>query len=112
MQAKAPLSHGDVADALAKQGFDRATVYRNLTDLTNVGLVTRSDLGDHMWRFELASSNRHDVEHPHFVCSCCGTVTCLPEKAVSLKALQGVPGALRRKANLAVQVRGLCDACA
>jgi Fur family ferric uptake transcriptional regulator len=106
MQAKSPVSHGEVADALVKQGLERATVYRNLTDLTTAGMVTRSDLGDHMWRFELASSSRHDLEHPHFICSCCGTVTCLSEKSVALK------GALRRRNDVVVQLRGLCDACA
>ena len=28
-----PMSHGDVADRLASQAWDRATIYRNLTDL-------------------------------------------------------------------------------
>ncbi|HEY5950915.1 MAG TPA: transcriptional repressor, partial [Kofleriaceae bacterium] len=28
----APMSHGDVADRLANQAWDRATIYRNLTD--------------------------------------------------------------------------------
>jgi Fur family ferric uptake transcriptional regulator len=111
LQAKSPLSHADVADALAQQGFDRATVYRNLSDLTNAGLVRRTDHGDHIWRFELITSKSHDADHPHFICNSCGTVTCLPETAVSLKPRRGLPGAFRQKSTLAVQFRGLCDGC-
>src|SRR5438067_7954895 len=52
-RAGGPLSHGEVAAELAERGFDRATVYRNLLDLTDVELVRRTDPGDHVWRFEL-----------------------------------------------------------
>ena len=40
----APRSHGDVADRLASQAWDRATIYRNLTDLAEAGLVRRTDV--------------------------------------------------------------------
>ena len=53
----APMSHGDVADRLASQAWDRATIYRNLTDLAEVGLVRRTDVGDHVWRFEAVTED-------------------------------------------------------
>jgi Fe2+ or Zn2+ uptake regulation protein len=53
MGAEQPVSHANLVEALADEGFDRATIYRNLMDLTEVALLTRSDLGDHVWRFEL-----------------------------------------------------------
>jgi Fur family ferric uptake transcriptional regulator len=109
--AKSALSHGEVAERLAAE-FDRATVYRNLMDLTSAELVRRSDHGDHVWRFEFARQGGHEnAAHPHFICGCCGTVTCLPEDAVSLRTPPGVPRALRRKKGVAVQLRGVCDAC-
>ncbi len=43
-----PLTHGELADYLVPLGFDRATVYRNLMDLTEKGLVARTELGDHV----------------------------------------------------------------
>ncbi|SRR5690606_18022812 len=112
LAARAPLSHGDVAEALEGSGFDRATVYRNLMDLTEAGLLRRTDMGDHIWRFEIvADTAEHSrEEHPHFICGGCGTVACLPESAVSVRPVRGGPRALRRK-GIAVQVRGLCDAC-
>ena len=72
--AVTPVSHGELVDALAGEGMDRTTVYRNLVDLTQVGLVQRTDLGDHVWRFELRRSRTEgdDAKHPHFTCSDCG----------------------------------------
>jgi Fur family ferric uptake transcriptional regulator len=104
-----PLSHGDVADKLHDHASDRATVYRNLIDLAEAGLLRRIDLGDHVWRFEAISAAGAGDQHPHFVCTECGVVECLPD--LELSARQGrTPKALRRS-NLEVQVRGVCDTC-
>lgn len=112
IEAGGPLSHAEVCDRLAESGFDRATVYRNLADLTEAGLVRRTDLGDHLWRFELATAVAHPVDeaHPHFVCTACGTVACLPEGAVTLNPVKGAPRALEA-GTVEVQVRGTCNTC-
>lgn len=95
--AKKPMSHGELADGLQAADVDRATVFRNLTDLTEAGLLTRLDLGDHIWRFELMA------RHPHFVCNDCGEVACLSESDIQVSAkLAGVSEVL---------LRGQCGAC-
>ncbi len=104
----APVSHGDVADRLASQGWDRATIYRNLTDLAEVGLLRRTDVGDHVWRFE-AINAEHDTAHPHFVCTECGTVECMPEIELAIRRAKA-PRAVKQR-QVEVHVRGLCDAC-
>ena len=79
-RADSPRSHAEVADELVPLGFDKATVFRNLVDLADAGLVIRSELGDHVWRFELRSEEDPDGGgHPHFVCVDCGSVTCLTD---------------------------------
>ena len=84
-QSKSPLTHADLADILEPMGFDRATAYRNLVDMTEAGLLTRTELGDHVWRFELRRPGHdHDNEHPHFVCVDCGKVECLPDVEVKI----------------------------
>jgi len=94
-----------------KRGFDRATLYRNLIDLTDAGVVTRTDLGDHVWRFELKrGEGDHNAEHPHFVCTGCGDIACLPEVGVQFTASAKAPRALRSK-GVTVQIKGRCDAC-
>ena len=101
-----PMSHGDVADRLSASSWDRATIYRNLTDLAEVGLVRRTDIGDHIWRFEAVNG---DHEHPHFVCTECGTVECLPEIELAVRRAKAPRAVKQRKVE--VHVRGLCDAC-
>ena len=80
-QADSPLTHADVAAALDELGIDKATAFRNLNDLSEAGLVRRTDLGDHVYRFEAteSGSESHEASHPHFVCIDCGTVTCLDQ---------------------------------
>ncbi len=101
-EAGRPLSHAEVFELVAAQGYDRATVYRNLIDLVDVGLAVRRDLGDHVWRFELDAA-RHSGDHAHFLCAECGTVACLPRGAVKVRGVARVTE---------VHVRGICDACA
>lgn len=111
--ASGPVSHADVCGLIGNSDFDRATVYRNLVDLTRANLARRSDVGDHIWRFEATVSiNGHDDVHPHFVCMVCGNVACLPEGAVRIdRRLEDLPAAMRA-AQVEVHVRGRCDTCA
>jgi Fur family ferric uptake transcriptional regulator len=111
-QAEGPLSHAQVAELASREGLDRATVYRNLIDLTDAGLVSRMDFGDHTWRFAVSGKGpaHPDEAHPHFICSSCGSVSCLPEDAVAVKASRHTPRALRQR-RLQIQIRGLCDSC-
>lgn len=76
-KAKSPATHAEIAVDLVPLGFDKATIFRNLNDLVDAGLVTRSELGDHVWRFELRDTSHAEGAHPHFVCIDCGKVTCL-----------------------------------
>jgi Fur family ferric uptake transcriptional regulator len=103
-----PMSHGDVADRLSSHAWDRATIYRNLADLAEAGLVRRTDVGDHVWRFE-AVSDHAAASHPHFVCTECGTVECLPEIELAVRRAKA-PRAVKQR-QVEVHVRGLCDAC-
>ena len=111
-RATAPLSHGEVAEKMAALGLDRVTVYRNLIDLAEANLISRTDLGDHVWRFEMRRGKEsHGAEHPHFLCVECGGVTCLPGGTVRLVSSRGVPRAIAKR-SVEVQVKGHCDRCA
>lgn len=111
-EAETPLSHGDLIEELEGQGYDRVTLFRNLNDLAEAGLVLRTDLGDRTWRFELKRSEQaHAANHPHFTCSSCGTVTCLPERAFVVRNTSRLPRSVRAQ-RVEVTLRGVCDACA
>lgn len=106
-----PLSHAEMFEALGGQGFDRATLYRNLMDMAEKGLIARTDLGDHVWRFEVKKQVAgHTIEHPHFVCTDCGTVACLPDTSIRIARGPASPRSLGGR-EVAVQLRGLCDDC-
>jgi Fur family ferric uptake transcriptional regulator len=101
-----PTSHPELTDRLAGSGLDRATIYRNLLSLTEAGVLIKTQLGDNVWRFELprSASTEHGT-HPHFVCSDCGSVACLPANSVALR------GEAARKHVSEVQLRGRCADC-
>lgn len=110
-EARVPMTHTEVSERLSAAGYDHATIYRNLMDLSRVGLLARADLGDHAWRFELRRGEAdHKAQHPHFVCVDCGTIDCLPDEAISVGRAPGAPRALRRR-KVVIQVQGRCDSC-
>lgn len=76
-QATGPVTHAEVASVLGGRGTDQTTVFRNLNDLAEVGLVRRLEVGDHLYRFEWCGSLEAEPGHAHFVCVDCGEVTCL-----------------------------------
>lgn len=105
----APLSHAEVAQALEPEGFDKATLFRNLNDLSEAGLLRRTELGDHVWRFEACPPGSNaDLGHPHFICVDCGSVTCLDQVELST-------GIRKRGANIGtvteILLRGRCQSC-
>jgi Fur family ferric uptake transcriptional regulator len=107
--ANLPLSHSDVVGDLAHRPWDRATLYRNLTDLVRTGLARRTDLGDRVWRFEaIGPAPAH--RHPHFVCHDCGAVQCLDGLEVRLPGGTAMPAAMHDR-DVEVQFKGRCDRC-
>jgi Fur family ferric uptake transcriptional regulator len=111
-KSTSPLSHGDVAATLAPLGFDRATVYRNLVELSEAGLISRVDLGDHTWRFEWRTNDHTDAdEHPHFVCTKCGGVSCLVGVEVNIRPAPGKKGSAVGQVT-EVLLKGRCSRCA
>lgn len=122
-----PSSHAEIHEALAGRGFDRATIYRNLSDLQEHRLVSRVDVGDQAARYELTSAHDHGGTHPHFRCDACGDVLCVEGVRVVLPK-PGLPGGKsaakqaggHRSARTASQgigsvteivLRGLCTRC-
>ncbi len=111
IDAASPQTHAQVADALEPRGFDRATIYRNLIELTEAGLVSRIELGDHVWRFELRRpGSEHQQDHPHFVCVDCGEVACLPSVSVNIRP---APGSKQSQIGKITEIllKGHCEHC-
>lgn len=106
--ASSPVSHADLATELAPEGWDRATVYRNLIDLTEAGLLKRVDHGDHTWRFTHKKNDEAQNGQAFFVCDVSGEITPLPEGTITISATRGMPRSLK-SGEYVVHVRGVSD---
>jgi len=108
--ATSPVTHADLTEILVPEGFDKATVFRNLNDLAEAGLASRTELGDHVWRFEAIDPDHPGAEkHPHFVCVDCGSVTCLGEMEFTAKSRKQA-AAIRNITE--ILIKGHCSSCA
>ena len=110
-EQKAPMPHDEVMGLLSSGLYDKASIWRVLSDLAGVGILRRMDLGDRVWRYELHDACRTvSDDHPHFLCESCGGVTCLPPLEVRAKD-GGMPSALI-DANFRIRISGNCGDCA
>ncbi|WP_044300700.1 Fur family transcriptional regulator [Rhodopirellula sallentina] len=106
-RSTSPLTHAVVAEDLATLGVDKATVFRNLNDMVDAGLLRRTEVGDHVWRFETIDEE-HDGGHPHFLCVDCGTVSCLDD----VKLTAGSQRASEQFGEVTeILLRGHCNDC-
>jgi len=106
--AQRPLTHSEVVDALEGESWDRATLYRNLMDMAEAGLLRRVALGS-TWHFEMADPSGTKVGHAHFVCTECGLIECAPDVQMQLSSTRRHK-ALQR-GDLDIQLHGRCDGC-
>lgn len=105
-----PVTHEEVMVKLGSETFDKASVWRVLSDLTNVGLLRRMDLGDRVWRYEIYDGVDRPVDdHPHFLCEVCSDVMCLPPLEVRSK--DGDVPQLLRNAHFHIRITGTCARC-
>ena len=108
--SESPLTHAEVSDELQDLEIDKATVFRNLTDLVARNVIRRSALGDNVWRFEIIKESAHEPDsHPHFICIDCGSVSCM--KDVELKRTSTSKSPLFERITEIV-LRGHCNECA
>ncbi len=109
-EQEGPMTHEEVMGLLSAGVYDKATVWRVLSDLAGVGIVRRMDLGDRVWRYELQDACRTVTDdHPHFLCESCREVICLPSLEVRAKDGE-LPKALL-DANFHIRISGTCGNC-
>ena len=109
-EKKIPMTHEEVMGSLPSGVYDKASVWRVLSDLAGVGILRRMDLGDRVWRYELYDSCRTITDdHPHFLCEDCGVVSCLP--ALTVQARDGSLPEVLLKADFHIRIAGKCESC-
>lgn len=67
--SKKPLSYIDVSNKI--KDVNESTIFRNLKQLTEAGILSEIELGEGFKRYELKPSNHH---HHHIKCVKCGKI--------------------------------------
>ena len=110
-KATGPRSADEIHSlAQSVRPIDRVTVYRILDAFYNAGLLERTRAGGQAWLYHLAAVLGHD-NHPHFHCSGCGALQCLPPDTVNvdLERLKSIfPAQLD---HLSISLDGVCPSC-
>jgi Fur family ferric uptake transcriptional regulator len=104
------LTAYEIEAALRERGraVGRASVYRVLEELSELGLVTKVELGQGQARYEPARAEHH---HHHLVCDRCGAVVPFGDEQLE-RAIERIS----RRVDFDVSgheivLRGLCAAC-
>lgn len=103
------LTHGDI-EKKAGEKFDRVTVYRTLQTFVEKGIVHTIPTADNTVLYALCKDceeGHHHDDHVHFVCSNCGTTTCLDDVVTPRMEL---PAGYKAE-NVQVVINGLCKNC-
>lgn len=77
--AQKPMSHTDVVEAIGREDWDQATLYRNLLKLVEADLARVASKVGGVTRYAARGDDDSPHLHPHFSCQTCGIVECLPE---------------------------------
>ena len=104
--AAEPMTVEQIADALAGEGFDLSTIYRNVETFERHGLLNRLDMGDDVRRYCGC-----DGHHHHIRCLRCGRID-----KVDVCLIEQMEGAIEQElgykiVNHALVFTGLCRKC-
>ncbi|MDZ8117900.1 Fur family transcriptional regulator [Pontiella agarivorans] len=107
--AKVPLSHTEVLEGMGEDDCDQATVYRNLIKLRDAGLARVVSQADGVDRYAFVMPGNEGHAHPHFYCTACEQILCLPPK---MQSLLHIEGPWHEAVQQAVwDLRGTCPMC-
>lgn len=91
-------------------GVDRASIYRTISLLEQLGIVQRLQIG---WKYKLELSGDFMEHHHHLSCTGCGNVIALPEDAAIEQRLYALAASQHfTPTDHQLEIRGLCKACA
>ena len=106
------LSAVEIGDALARRGrgASRASVYRVMEELEQIGLLARVEVGQGIVRYEpLREGPGH---HHHLVCERCGRLEPFTDEGLE-RAIQRVSERLPLEVSEhEIVIRGACRSCA
>jgi Fur family ferric uptake transcriptional regulator len=106
------LSAVEIEDALASRNREvsRASIYRVMEELEEIGLLQRVEVGQGVVRYEPARRGRG--HHHHLVCDHCGQISPFSDDGLE-RAIRRVSDTLPlRVSEHEVVIHGACETCA
>jgi Fur family ferric uptake transcriptional regulator len=103
-----PFSKEEIQKALPSVDFDSVTLYRNLSQFEKIGLLSRSEFGDGVSRYEFQDDLEH--HHHHVICTECRKVESLD--SCELPKLESMARRLGfSKIRHSLEFYGICQDC-
>ncbi|HEY3108122.1 MAG TPA: transcriptional repressor [Chloroflexota bacterium] len=96
----------EIADELAPRQIGRATVYRTIAVMQELGYLSRLHVGEECHRYALC-----DATHHHLVCTSCGQVFPFDECEVEQTAARAAARVGFAVAGHHVDIYGRCATC-
>jgi Fur family ferric uptake transcriptional regulator len=96
-------------ESKSARSVGRASVYRVLDELEQLGLISRIEVGQGIARYE---ATREDHHHHHLVCTNCGEIVPFEDEALE-QAIHDLPARLDfLMTEHEIVLRGTCSKCA
>jgi Fur family ferric uptake transcriptional regulator len=111
-EQRCALSAIQIQEALARGNRDvsRASVYRVMEELEEIGLLQRVEVGDGIVRYEAVRSGPD--HHHHLVCDHCGRLEPFTDDALERAIRRLSDRVPLRVSEHEIVIHGACDACA
>jgi len=102
------LTQKEIEEALETEmgSVDRVTLYRNLRVLMEKHLIHQISIDANTVKYKLAGAHKK-LDHPHFHCSHCDKILCMPQISIKEDMLPG--GYIIESSNLIIE--GICALC-
>lgn len=108
MQPGRALTQKELEEELERQlgQVDRVTLYRTIRVLLEKGIIHQIPIDAQLVKYKLAGEHKKS-DHPHFHCSCCNKLVCMPQLNIKQNMLPG--GFTMQTVSLVIE--GVCPQC-
>jgi Fur family ferric uptake transcriptional regulator len=102
-----PLTMAELIRRTADYG-DRASVYRSVTVLEEIGVIKRLNIG---WKYKLELSEEFHGHHHHITCEKCGRTESLTDENLEEVIKSSAQKADYKITDHTIEIKGVCADC-
>lgn len=109
VKAHRPVSTREVIHNLKDTAIDKVTIYRILESFVGKNLITPVEHRGRRRLYEAHMEANCQVNHSHFNCLLCGSVSCMEKNTLQIATLP-LPAGFQLK-QVRLQIEGICPDC-